>query len=48
MKIEAYLLFGLSDDGGEDRLRRVFTGDTGFAATGTIVDHDGGFRHDGA
>lgn len=44
-----YLLLGLSNDGGEDGLRAIFTGDTGLATTGTIVNYDGGLslRHCG-
>lgn len=41
----AYLLLGLSDDGREDRLRAILSGDTGLAATGPIVDDDGRLRN---
>lgn len=42
--IGTYLLLGLSNDGGEDSLGGIFTGQTGLASTGTIVNDDGGLE----
>lgn len=40
-----YLLLGLADDGREHRLGAILTGDSGLAATGAIVDDNGGLRN---
>lgn len=41
--MQTYLLLRLTDDSGEDGLRAVFTGNTGLATAGTIVNDDSGF-----